>query len=59
MNDGYAFFAGFLAACFLFVLLIKSFDARPVQHFGDLREPCYPNSTCNDGLLCRSEICVE
>jgi hypothetical protein len=25
---------------------------------GALRCPCYPNGTCNDGLVCRSEICV-
>lgn len=28
------------------------------QSEGDIREPCYPNGTCNAGLICLSEVCV-
>jgi len=26
---------------------------------GEERGPCYPNNTCNEGLVCASEICVD
>ena len=26
---------------------------------GDERGPCYPNGTCNEGLVCASETCVD
>jgi hypothetical protein len=26
---------------------------------GGLRQPCYPNGTCNAGLTCVSEVCVD
>ena len=26
---------------------------------GEAQGPCYPNGTCNEGLVCASELCVD
>jgi len=35
---------------------LTSLDDEPT---GALRQPCYPNGTCNAGLSCISNVCVE
>lgn len=35
---------------------LTSLDDEPT---GALRQPCYPNGTCNTGLSCFSNVCVE
>jgi hypothetical protein len=35
----------------------SSSSSPPAQ--GDLRQDCYPNGTCNAGLTCVSNVCVE
>lgn len=26
---------------------------------GEERGPCYGNNTCDDGLICRSDLCID
>ncbi|HSW59455.1 MAG TPA: hypothetical protein VLJ60_01585, partial [bacterium] len=56
----------FLFVMVLFVLVscgddkkTDSDDSDSVPLMGAEGGPCYPNKTCNDGLQCLSDLCVE
>lgn len=57
---------GFLFVATIFLLVscgddkkTDSDDSDAVPLMGTEGGPCYPNKTCNDGLQCRSDLCVE
>lgn len=33
-------------------------STTPIQQ-GDLNQPCYPNETCNEGLICADDVCTD
>jgi len=54
----------FITAVFMFVSCgddkkTDSDDSDTVSLMGAEGGPCYPNKTCNDGLQCLSDLCVE
>ncbi len=57
---------GFLFITALFVLVscgddkkTESDDSDTAPLMGEEGGPCYPNNTCNEGLQCLSDLCVE
>ncbi len=40
-------------------LMSISCDDQDTAPTGEAQGPCYPNGTCNEGLVCASELCVE
>jgi hypothetical protein len=43
-----------------FMLIERVEDCGKSNHSaGYEQNACYPNNTCNDGLVCRSQICVH
>jgi hypothetical protein len=47
---------GLLVFCFIFLC---GGCSDPPPEIGTERGPCYGNQTCNEGLECLSDICVE
>ena len=43
----------------LTVLVVLGACGRACTGEGDEGGPCFPNDTCNDGLTCLSELCVD
>jgi len=44
---------------FLFFILLALLTFSCTDDVGSLGEKCYTNSTCNDGLECKDNICIK
>ncbi len=50
---------GMVGLCLALTALVSSCEGDHGECEGEERCACYPNGTCNDGLDCRSSLCVE
>src|SRR5687767_12582418 len=58
MRIAFPFPSSHLAGIFAFVALVASCGDGAKPQGGE-RQDCYPNGTCNTGLVCLSDICVR
>jgi hypothetical protein len=45
--------------CQLFVVCTRIIVERAKPNAGEMRGACYGNKTCNEGLVCASDLCVR